>query len=102
MERDAGLRDALQAKGIPAETDSILRLKGLEYGFVIWSTRATIPGEDDHLEYAYTILTRTSGMAVVALFPDVSDGVREVLATFEPEEVIYWDDRSAQTALAGA
>ena len=95
MERDPDLRDALRRQGVPAETDSILRLKGLEYGFVIWSTRATIPGEDDHLEYAYTILTRTSGMAVVALFPDASAGVREVLATFRQEEIIAWDEASA-------
>ncbi len=101
MERDQGLRDALQKRGVSAETDTILRLKGLEYGFVIWSTRATIPGEDDHLEYAYTILTRTSGMAVVALFPDASQGVREVLATFQREEVICWDEVSAELALVG-
>ena len=94
MERDPDLRDALRRQGVPAETDSILRLKGLEYGFVIWSTRAAIPGEDDHLEYAYTILTRTSGMAVIALFPEASEGVREVLATFKREEVILWDQES--------
>lgn len=95
MERDEGLQVALGRIGVQASTDTILRLKGLEYEFVIWSTRASIPAEDDHAEYAYTILTRTSGMAVIALFPGTSVRVQEVLGTFKSEEIICWDEVSA-------
>ena len=102
MERDLDLKECLtKLHQIPTETDSILRLKGLEYSFVIWSTRAMIPGEDDHLEYAYTILTRTCGLAVIALFPEASPGVWEVLRTFKREEVICWDEETEEAVGAG-
>ncbi len=94
MQHDEDLQAALSLLGTTAETDTILRLKGLEYSFVIWSTRAPITSEEDFLEYAYTILTRSSGMAVIALFPDPSAGVKEVLATFHPDEIILWDAAS--------
>ena len=96
MERDEDFCKALNNEGVKATTDTILRLKGLEYSFVIWSSRGIITAQDDYLEYVYTILTRTSGLAVIALFPDVCEEAHSVLNTFDLDQVICWDQMSEQ------
>ena len=94
LERDQALKAAVQAQGGRAWTDTILRLKGLEHPWVVWSTRTEVPAEDDAEEYVYTILTRGSGVVVVALFPEPCAAYRRVLRTFEPGSVLVWDAES--------
>ncbi|MGI9175652.1 MAG: UvrD-helicase domain-containing protein, partial [Rhodothermales bacterium] len=43
LEGDDGLRDAIRSQGGKAWADTILRVKGLERPWVVWSTRATVP-----------------------------------------------------------
>ena len=95
LEHDAGLRKAMQAQGDKAWTDTILRVKGLEHPWVVWSTRAEVPADDDAEEFVYTILTRGSGVLVIALFPNPSAAFQAVLNTFEPKGVLVWDEASA-------
>ena len=95
LEHDAGLRKAIQAQGGKAWTDTILRVKGLEHPWVVWSTRAVVPADEDAEEFVYTILTRGSGVLVVALFPDPCEAFQAVLNTFEPDGVLLWDGPSA-------
>lgn len=95
LEHDAGLKKAIQAQGGKAWTDTILRVKGLEHPWVVWSTRAVIPADEDAEEFVYTILTRGSGVLVIALFPDPCEAFQAVLHTFEPHQILCWDKASA-------
>ena len=95
LEWDDGLCDAVRKRGGKAQTDTILRVKGLERPWVVWSTRAGVPAEEDVEEFVYTILTRGSGLVVVALFPDPCEAFQAVLHTFEPLRVLLWDKASA-------
>lgn len=96
MEHDAGLRNAIKAQGGKAWADTILRVKGLEAPWVVWSTRAEIPADEDVEEYVYTILTRGAGVLTIALFPEPGDACCAVLNTFDPDRVICWDRASAE------
>ena len=95
LESDDGLRDAIRKQGEKAWTDTILRVKGLEHPWVVWSTRAAVPAEEDVEEFVYTILTRGSGLVVVALFPEPCEAFQAVLHTFDPQCVLLWDEASA-------
>lgn len=94
LEHDARLQKAVQSQGGKAWTDTILRVKGLEHPWVVWSTRAEVPADDDAEEFVYTILTRGSGVLVIALFPGPCEAFQAVLNTFMPESVLLWDNES--------
>lgn len=94
LEYDKGLESAIRERGGKARTDTILRVKGLEHPWVVWSTRTEVPTDEDVEEFAYTIMTRGSGVLVIALFPDPRPGYRAVLNTFDPECVLLWDSTS--------
>lgn len=94
LESDDGLRNAIKAQGGAAWSDTILRVKGLERPWIIWSTRVAVPAAEDVEEFVYTILTRGSGLVVIALFPEPSEAFQAVLHTFERESVLLWDEAS--------
>lgn len=95
LENDPGLRQAIQEEGGKAWTDTILRLKGLEHPWIVWSTQAEVPADDDAEEFVYTILTRGSCVLVIALFPNPCGAYQAVLNTLKPESVLLWDEASA-------
>jgi DNA helicase-2/ATP-dependent DNA helicase PcrA len=96
MESDKELAKALsKLRPNSVMSDTILRLKGLEKSMVIWSTRALYQSEDDSLEFVYTILTRSSGLAVIAYFEgETPDSYRTVMNTLNKELLLSWDKRS--------
>jgi DNA helicase-2/ATP-dependent DNA helicase PcrA len=96
MESDKELAKAISMlKPNSIMSDTILRLKGLEKSMVIWSTRALYQSEDDAQEFVYTILTRSSGLAVIAHFEgQTPDAYGTVLNTLDQELLLPWDAQS--------
>lgn len=91
MEKDWSLFRALSilSPGSVA-VDSILRLKGLEMPAVIWSTRIPPDNLEDALEYIYTILSRSSGMVIIALYPELEKEIQGVIRQLEPDWLMPW------------
>ena len=95
LERDKELYKAFENyKANLAVTDSVLKLKGLEKECIIWSTRAKIK-EEDVFNFIYTILTRTSSVLIIALFPDLQPKIKEALCLLNQEYLMLWDEATA-------
>lgn len=95
MEKDQTLCQAVRQLASRVETTTILRLKGLEKEFVVWSLQAEIEYEDEVLEFAYTIMTRTNCLLIVAASNDAKAIYAPALQCLTPERLIFWDDESA-------
>lgn len=91
LEKDNALCFALRQKRIDAETDTILRIKGLEKTCVVWSTRVAHDAEEETEEFIYTILTRTCSILIIALFDDMLPGYKPILNTLAQNRIIMWD-----------
>ena len=97
MEKDWSLFRALSSLSPGSvAVDSILRLKGLEMPAVIWSTRIPPDNLEDALEYIYTILSRSSGMVIIALYPDVEQEIRGVIRQLDQDWLMPWCPESRQ------
>jgi hypothetical protein len=77
-----------------AETDTILRLKGMEKTCVVWSTKIRIEDEDEIPNFIYTILTRTSGLLIIAIFDNILDEYTKIIKQFREDRIIKWDKES--------
>lgn len=91
LEKDVTLYHTIRSKGIDAETDSVLGLKGLEKECVIWSTRKSLEFEKETFEFAYTIITRTSCILIIAITPETQNIYKKVLGLLDRERLIMWD-----------
>ncbi len=91
LEKDRLLSNALNQLGLDTETDTILRLKGLEKRCIIWSTRAKIEYESEVFEFVYTILSRTSTILIIALSDNSLPIFKPVIGKFNPNRLILWD-----------
>ena len=96
LEKDPTLTQELRRQAIPTETDTILRLKGLEKECILWSTRAEIEFEKEVYEFIYTILTRTSSILIVALFNDTKPIYKQVINLLRKDRIIFWDSITKQ------
>ena len=96
LEKDAALTTQLRKTGISTETDTILRLKGLEKECILWSTRANIEFEKEVYEFVYTILTRTSSVLIIALFNDTVPLYKRIINHFRKDRIILWDSMTKQ------
>ncbi len=96
LEKDPTLTTELRKQGISTETDTILRLKGLEKECILWSTRAEIEFEKEVYEFIYTILTRTSSVLIVALFPETKPIYKRVIHLLRKDRIIFWDTITKQ------
>lgn len=96
LEKDYVLTHQLNQQGISAETDTILRLKGLEKECILWSTRAEIEFEKEVYEFVYTILTRTSSILIVALFNETKIIYKQVINLLRKDRIILWDSLTKQ------
>ncbi|OON65261.1 UvrD-helicase domain-containing protein [Hymenobacter sp. CRA2] len=99
LEKDTLLKTTLENRlppGIPVDTDTILKLKGLEKTCVVWSTSAGIEHRGELFEFIYTILTRTSCLLIIALQPHTLPIYLPVLRQLHTERLICWDEESRQ------
>ena len=92
LEKDFNLNNELNkiVENI-AETDTILRLKGMEKTCVLWSTRIRIEDEDEVNNFVYTILTRTSGLLIIALYKSIEPRYIELLNQLRNDRILIWD-----------
>ena len=95
LEKDHDLCRALNHKGIRAETDTILRLKGLEKKCIVWSTRANLEYEKEVYEFVYTILSRTSCILIIALSDNSLEVYKPVIGKLDSRRLILWDNETA-------
>lgn len=91
LEKDEELKNAIKSKGIDSDTDTILSLKGLEKECVLWSTRIPLEFEKEVFEFAYTIVTRTSCILIIALTEKTQNIYKKILGLFDKERLIMWD-----------
>jgi len=96
LEKDPTLTQELRKLGIGTESDTILRLKGLEKECILWSTRAEIEFEKEVYEFIYTILTRTSSILIVALFNETKPIYKRVINLLRKDRIIFWDTITKQ------
>lgn len=95
LEKDYGLCNELhRAVENIAETDTILRLKGMEKTCVLWSTKIKIEDEDEINNFVYTILTRTSGLLIIALYEAIDSKYVDVLKQFRNDRILIWDKQT--------
>ena len=95
LEKDRTLRNELGDLGLSAETDSILALKGLEKECVLWSTRVPLEFQNEVFEFAYTIMTRTSSVLIIALTDSTQQVYKKILGMLNRDRVILWDQETA-------
>ena len=91
LEKDLELCQELNRIGISSETDTILSLKGLEKECVIWSTRIPLEYEKEVYEFAYTILTRTSSILIIALSDNTQEVYKAIVGLLRRDRLIFWD-----------
>lgn len=77
-----------------ANTDTILRLKGLEKKLIVWSTNTKISHSEEIKNFVYTIFTRTSGLLVIAMFNDIQSEYKEIIKSLRKDRIILWDNDS--------
>ena len=86
----------MSLKNIKVESDSILSLKGLEKEYVIWSTYIPLEFEKKAFEFAYTIITKTSGVLIIVITEQTQDVYKKVLGLLNKEQIIFWNKNSEQ------
>jgi DNA helicase II / ATP-dependent DNA helicase PcrA len=94
LEKDNELAFALNQMGVKSETDTILRLKGLEKKCIIWSTRMNIEFEKEVYEFVYTILSRTSSILIITLSDNTLDIYKPVIGKLNKDRLILWDEET--------
>jgi DNA helicase II / ATP-dependent DNA helicase PcrA len=95
LEKDEELKGILRYIAPPVETTTILRLKGLEKEFIIWSLQAEVEYENEVAEFAYTIMTRTNCLLVVAITDNCKEYYTPLFTLFRRDRLIFWDNDSA-------
>ncbi|HSH64227.1 MAG TPA: UvrD-helicase domain-containing protein [Bacteroidia bacterium] len=99
FEKDIELSTALNSDGTPAETEIILRTKGLEKNCVVWSTRTNIDSQNEIEEFVYTILTRTVSLLIILVFPEIRKEFKAIISSLVRKRLIFWDEESEQKYL---
>lgn len=94
LEKDPDLYNAIRAVDNSVETTTILRLKGLEKEFIVWSTQVDFLYESEYLEFAYTIMTRTNCILVILLTENTKQYLFPVLQYLNHKRLIFWDEES--------
>lgn len=97
LEKHSLLSFALNSRvnGI-ATTDTILRLKGLEKKFIVWSTKSSIEHTGEIKNFIYTIFTRTSGLLLVAIYPEINEDYKEIIRSIRKDRVLLWDKSTSE------
>jgi len=97
LEKDDALRNALNMRRTNlAESDTVLRIKGLEKRCVVWSTRTISENSDEIYNIVYTILTRTSCILIIALYPGLKENGSKILKHLEEKRLLFWNEKSVE------
>jgi hypothetical protein len=93
VEKDRKLERALcerLCRGFKVECESMHRIKGLERPCVIWSTREPICEEEVVEEWVYTILTRTTGILIIAVGGETQEQFKQAIGLLRHDRLLYW------------
>jgi hypothetical protein len=94
-EPDLPLARAIGGLGDHAHATTVKKIKGLERGFVVWSTRTNLGNADESAESVYTISTRSSCILVIAVDPEETSNLsREILDKLDQEHLMFWNQES--------
>ena len=63
----------------------------MEKTCVLWSTKIKIEDEDEINNFVYTILTRTSGLLIIALYETIDSKYVDILKQFRNDRILVWD-----------
>jgi hypothetical protein len=91
------LNDALVAnclEGYRIQRDTIRGVKGLERPLVVWSTRSTMPGASTAAEWAYALMTRTTGLLVVVLSVKATETSKAIVGRLRADRLLFWDSEA--------
>lgn len=99
IEKDFEICQAMRSLKIHCETDTILKLKGLEKTCVLWSTRKDIEYKEEVSQFVYTILSRTSGILIIALTSMTLSKYNKVINLLRKDRLIIWDKETADKFL---
>ena len=95
LEKDNSLMNSLNIlRTNIAETDTILRIKGLEKRCVVWSTKTISENSEELYNIVYTILTRTSCILIIALYPGLKEKGSAILSKLDKKRILFWNQKS--------
>jgi DNA helicase-2/ATP-dependent DNA helicase PcrA len=85
-----GNRTSISAR---VEKDTMLEIKGLERSVVLWNSKMAVNriAASDVAEWVYTILTRTTGLLVIALSIGTPPEVRDLITCLRRDRLLFWD-----------
>jgi hypothetical protein len=94
LEEDGELCRKIRELNSRVETSTVLKLKGLEKEMIVWSLQAYVEFENELMEFAYTIMTRTNCLLVIAVTDDFREYYRPVVKMIRNDRIIFWDKES--------
>jgi hypothetical protein len=94
LENNSNLFKKLKEQSLKVETDTVLRLKGMEKTCVLWSTEIDIEYKDEVAEFVYTILSRTSGILIIVITPQTLQKYNSIFRLLREDRLIFWDQVS--------
>lgn len=94
LEYDGDLCRSLRKQHRSVESSTVLKLKGLEKEMIVWSLQAPIELVTEILEFAYTIMTRTSCLLVIAMTAEGQSYNCDVLQYLRRDRLIAWDSET--------
>jgi hypothetical protein len=81
-------------EGYRIQRDTIRGVKGLERPLVVWSTRSTMPGASTAAEWAYALMTRTTGLLVVVLSVKATETSKAIVGRLRADRLLFWDSEA--------
>jgi DNA helicase-2/ATP-dependent DNA helicase PcrA len=91
LERDTYLCDALNKIEIFSETDTVLKVKGLEKTCILWATWKSFIHKQEVDEFVYTVITRTTGILIIALTNQSLATYYRIINLLRKDRIILWD-----------
>jgi hypothetical protein len=91
LERDTFLCEALTKIEIPCETDTVLKLKGLEKTCILWATWKSFIHKQEVDEFVYTLVSRTTGILIIALMNQSIAKYNTFINLLRKDRIILWD-----------
>jgi len=76
------------------EAASMSKIKGLERPLVAWSTQTDIPRRETEAEWVYTVLTRTTGVVVIAISQNTDARLRSIVGRLREDRLMFWSEKA--------
>jgi SAM-dependent methyltransferase len=81
---------------VVVEAASMSKIKGLERPLVAWSTQTDIPRRETEAEWVYTVLTRTTGVVVIAISQNTDARLRSIVGRLREDRLMFWSEKAHQ------